>query len=337
MNAEISTKSIGLGLASRLSALIVVFLAVASGCASMNRRPDSLLPERQVLRTGPFRIHTHRAMKHNDPVVAELESLSKTVGNAIGAASYSDSRLVDVYLLKDEESFRHYLKFFHPELPPRRAYFIATDTSRTIYTYMGDHLMEDIRHEATHAIVNLSHPELPLWLDEGLAESFEHPDRSPGADTHRDKFLADIRAGAVPDLARLEGIVDVRDMTPRDYREAWAWVQWGLAGPEPVRVAFREFIDRPPGTANGMSLARMWAGIVPQLNPQGTPMVAWLSQKQTSAETRIVGAPKDTRLNRARLQDDDPMAAGSSDRKVASADKTTPSSKPGFFRRLFGF
>jgi hypothetical protein len=272
-------------------------------------------------------------------MVAELDSLSRNVSKAIGQPDQPGQEHVDVYLLKDEASFRHYLKFFHPELPPRRAYFIATENSRTIYTFLGDHLMEDLRHEATHALVNLSHPTLPLWLDEGLAEVFEHPERSAERDMHLDKFLADVKAGAMPDLARLEKITDVREMTPRDYRESWAWVRWGLAGPEPIRIVFARYIKESTGSnpvAPGEfhSLAAMWNQVAPQLNPQGTPMVAWLSRQAESVRTNLAAAPADSQLRKARLQNAEPQAEL---RKSAEQDAAeTGARRRGFLRRLFG-
>lgn len=331
------------------AALVIAMLACMclAGCAAMNRRPESLLPDHHVLRTGPFRIRTHKPLKASDPLVAELDSLSRQVGRAIGVAKYEGPDAVDVYLLKDEPSFRHYLKFFHPELPPRRAYFLATGNSRTIYTFVGDHLMEDLRHEATHALVNLSYPALPLWIDEGLAEVFEHPDRSSTPDPHIERFLADVKTGFVPDLARLEKITDVREMTPRDYRESWAWVRWGLAGPEPIRTSFTQYVRASAaGTAQSgaaPSLAQRWNEVAPRLTPQGAPMVAWLTNEAGTRRTEVAAAPVDAALRQARLQNDDTPAESHSTENPArtfetgSVPRGAKGGRPGFFRRLFGF
>lgn len=329
---------------------MVASLSLA-GCAAMNRRPESLLPDHHVLRTGPFRIRTHKPLKASDPLVAELDSLSRQVGRAIGVPKYEGPDAVDVYLLKDEPSFRHYLKFFHPELPPRRAYFLATGNSRTIYTFVGDHLMEDLRHEATHALVNLSYPTLPLWIDEGLAEAFEHPDRSTAPDPHIERFLADVKTGFVPDLARLEKITDVREMTPRDYRESWAWVRWGLAGPEPIRTSFAQYVRESAAAAPVIagkpattpSLAQRWNEVAPRLSPQGAPMIAWLTTQAGTRRTEIAAAPVDDAVRQARLQNDESPGETSSASDAARSLKTgslprgSSARRPGFFRRLFGF
>ena len=129
--------------------------------------------------------------------------------------------------------FAHFLKFYYPELPPRRAFFLAQGSQRVVYTYSSPRLEEDLRHEATHALLRGSFGDLPLWLDEGLAEYFETDLAQPGAEHERIEHIADdLAAGWSPNLARLESLTDIRQMTPRDYREAWAWVHLFLNGSE---------------------------------------------------------------------------------------------------------
>ena len=60
-----------------------------------------------------------------------------------------------------------------PSCPPRRAFFLAQGSQRVVYTYSSPRLEEDLRHEATHALLRGAFGDLPLWLDEGLAEYFE--------------------------------------------------------------------------------------------------------------------------------------------------------------------
>ncbi len=100
-----------------------------------------------------------------------------------------------------------------------------------VYTYSSPRLEEDLRHEATHALLRGSFGDLPLWLDEGLAEYFETDLAQPDAEHERiDHFAEDLSGGWSPSLPRLESLSDIRQMTPRDYREAWAWVHLFLNG-----------------------------------------------------------------------------------------------------------
>jgi len=117
-------------------------------------------------------------------------------------------------------------------LPPRRAFFLAQGPRRVVYTFLGERLEEDLRHEATHALLHVVMSEIPLWLDEGLAEYFEGPDEQGGVNhEHVSRLPQDRAEGWKPDLARLEALKDVRQMSPRDYRESWAWVHYLLNGP----------------------------------------------------------------------------------------------------------
>src|SRR5438876_73243 len=78
----------------------------------------------------------------------------------------------------------------------------------------------------------------PLWLDEGLAEYFEGPEGSQGLNPeHIARLPDDLKSGWRPDLARLESLATVREMAPRDYREAWAWVHYLLNDPAPCKTA----------------------------------------------------------------------------------------------------
>src|SRR4029077_19379610 len=127
-----------------------------------------------------------------------------------------------------------FLMFYYPELPPRRAFFLAQGSRRVVYTFLGDRLQEDLRHEATHALLNVAVGDIPLWLDEGLAEYFERPDDRGGVNPeHLNRLPKDRADGWKRDLVRLESLKDVRQMSPRDYREAWGWVHYLLnASPE---------------------------------------------------------------------------------------------------------
>jgi hypothetical protein len=100
-----------------------------------------------------------------------------------------------------------------------------------VYTFHNDRLEEDLRHEATHALLHVAVGDLPLWLDEGLAEYFEVPDRQGLNAEHLARLPDDLKGGWKPDLERLESLSHVRDMTPRDYRESWAWVHYLLNAP----------------------------------------------------------------------------------------------------------
>lgn len=183
------------------------------------------------------------ALGAEDPILAELGDLRVQLEDQLGTRIDTMSMPIDVFILNQRDTFEHFLRFYYPELPPRRAFFLAQGERRTVFTYRGPHLVEDLRHEATHALLHATVSDLPLWLDEGLAEYFESPASRGGAHAeHLARLERDIAEGWSPDLERLESLRDVRDMTARDYREAWAWTHYLLTGPRAGRAILMRYL-----------------------------------------------------------------------------------------------
>ncbi len=218
-----------LALAPGALALLVSSLS----CATLKERGEPLVPTRHQIRTGPFIVFSNFPMNEDPSAVHCLRALERDLKQYLDFQPRADDEPVEIYVLDDRNAFAHFLKFYYPELPPRRAFFLAQGGKRVVYTYSSPRLEEDLRHEATHALLHGSFGDLPLWLDEGLAEYFETDLATPGAERDRALHIADdIAAGWSPNLARLEALSDIRSMTPRDYREAWAWVHLFLNGAE---------------------------------------------------------------------------------------------------------
>jgi hypothetical protein len=223
--------------ARRRVLVLVILLLPASGCHSMDTRGRPLVPTRYQTRTGPYRLFTHTPIRPEDPTLANLAGLETQVEGELGVKADPAQAPIDLYILDDRKAFEQFLTFYYPELPPRRAFFIAQGERRVVYAYQGDNLEVDLRHEATHALLHAAGAGLPLWLDEGLAEYFEVPRPDGGYNgEHVARLPKDFEGGWRPDLARLEGLEDVRRMTPRDYRESWAWVHYLLHGPSAGRA-----------------------------------------------------------------------------------------------------
>jgi hypothetical protein len=182
-------------------------------------------------------------LKPDAPAVRSLQSLDRDIDANLGIRVRAEKPSVNVYILDDRQSFTHFLKYYYPELPPRRAFFLAQDSERVVYTFMGERLEEDLRHEATHALLHVAVGDLPLWLDEGLAEYFEGPGGRQGSNPEHLSRLAEDRAeGWSPDLTRLETLKLVSQMAPRDYRESWAWVHYLLNHSSATKAALLGYL-----------------------------------------------------------------------------------------------
>jgi hypothetical protein len=215
-----------------LRPILVLLTALGPfGCATLGEPGESLVPTRYRTRTGPYAVFSNFPIAADAPAIRSLHSLEQDIEANLGVRVNADEPPVEVYILNDRPSFTHFLKFYYPDLPSRRAFFLAQGTQRVVFTFMGERLEEDLRHEATHALLNVAYGDLPLWLDEGLAEYFEGPDAHRGLNAeHLGRLPKDLAGGWQPDLARLETLKTVSQMTPRDYRESWAWVHFLLNG-----------------------------------------------------------------------------------------------------------
>ena len=208
--------------------------ALSLGCASLTDRGQPLVPTRYQHRTGPFVILSNFPMADDPPAVRCLVALNRDMKQHLDFQPRDDNEPVEIYVLDSRNAFAHFLKFYYPDLPPRRAFFLAQGHQRVVYTYSSPRLEEDLRHEATHALLHGAFGDLPLWLDEGLAEYFEDDLAQPGAEADR---IAQIDQGLERRLGPQSAAARVahrhpRD-DPRDYREAWAWVHLLLNGAEP--------------------------------------------------------------------------------------------------------
>ncbi len=228
----------------------IALLLLSTSCATLSDRGKPLVPTRYQLRSGPFIIFSNFPMTEDPPALRCLQALERDMKQHLDFKPRLDAEPVEIYVLDDRNAFAHFLKFYYPELPPRRAFFLAQGSQRVVYTYSSPRLEEDLRHEATHALLHGSFGDLALWLDEGLAEYFETDLAQPGAERERvDHFVEDLAEGWTPALARLESLNDIRQMTPRDYREAWAWIHLFLndsRSEKDVLLASLAAVNEPP-------------------------------------------------------------------------------------------
>lgn len=271
--------------------LVALASAVLAGCASVGQQNQSLVPTRYKTQAGPYAIYTNFPLPSDAPAVRHLQALERQVEATLDVRVDPGASPIEVYILDDRRAFTHFLTYYYPELPPRRAFFFAQGPRRVVYTYLGDRLEEDLRHEATHALMHVAFVDLPLWLDEGLAEYFEAGDNPDGLNAeHLRRLPVDLEAGWSPDLRRLEALRDVRQMTPRDYRESWAWVHYLLnttganrgsllaylgdlrQSPDPVPLSER--LEAPVLAASAAADSGPAARLLAHLDALGRPPVA---------------------------------------------------------------
>lgn len=210
------------------------------------------LPDRYTIESGDLEIHSDTKITKKSDLFEELSDLQAEIIALLKLPPAN--RPVQIHLFEDEQRYTTYMQSTHPELPPRRAFFIGTPTELAVYAYMGPSMKEDLRHEYTHAVLHASLRTVPLWLDEGIAEYFEvrHSDSQRRHPEHSVKLAAAIHNGWKPNLERLERIENVSQMQRSDYQEAWAWVHYLIHDCPDGRELLSEYCqslavsDRPP-------------------------------------------------------------------------------------------
>jgi hypothetical protein len=225
----------------RIRSLLAVslILTVTAGCNALRLGP--LTPDRPerdpslaVAKKSEFRV-SQFVFLHDFPIDRNLPLFQELAG--LREQLYKELQLppsntpIFVHLFENQSRYEAFMQRKYPNLPKRRAFFIA-DTppfgggeQLLVYTYWGDRINQDLRHELTHALLHSVLKDVPIWLDEGLAEYFE---LSPGWKGINYQHLAQLRRGPGgpfrSDLTRLEQLSKVEQMTPAEYRESWAWV-----------------------------------------------------------------------------------------------------------------
>lgn len=209
--------------------LTLLFFILTPGCHSAPKTTYSTdLPAQHTVNTKHFVIHSNVKLDSDNVLVQELENVRERLFATLRLPEQRDP--VNVYLFSNEASYRYYMNTTWQNLPPRRAYFVGTSRELAVYSFLGSNVQEDLRHEFTHGLLHASLRTVPLWLDEGLAEYFEVDPNVPGAVhvEHVVEWKNAIQGNWSPNLFRLEMLSDFRDMTQRDYAEAWGWVHYML-------------------------------------------------------------------------------------------------------------
>lgn len=216
-------------------------------------RPAPTLPERKELVLDQLVVHTNFRLPRQHRLMEELTALRGEVSTRLALPTSDEP--IHIHLFDNADEFRSFMQSNFPTFPNRRAFFVESDTRLAVYAYWGDRVAEDLRHEVSHGYLHSVVPDLPLWLDEGLAEYFEVAPGGQGVHRpHIEALLYRYYQGQwQPDLARLERLTTLSEMRQIEYAEAWAWVYLLLhSTPEHRLVLFnylqalRQRVPPPP-------------------------------------------------------------------------------------------
>jgi len=216
----------------RVNLLVALATCFVGGCAhlaiSAAGTKSGDLPDRSEVIAGQLVIHSDFPIAGQHRLVRDLETLRTDVSQELGLPVSDEP--VHLYLFEDTARYDAFTAKHFPNFPVRRAFFVETDTTLSVFAPWQDRIAEDLRHETTHGYIHAVVPTVPLWLDEGIAEYFELPRGEQGA--HRD-HIAHLTGRILEgtwriDMARLESLQSAGDLSQDHYAEAWCWTHWLL-------------------------------------------------------------------------------------------------------------
>lgn len=189
---------------------------------------------------GPFFCHADFSLEPHQNLLKELAELQADLEASLGVEPPAEK--IHLFLFGKKDTYQAYLKKYFPSVPARPALYVK-DRARPgmVFACLGNDFEIDVRHEATHAILHATLNDVPLWLDEGLAEYFEMPrDKRSDGNPHLQTIKLMLRQNEMPRLDELETIRDLSAMRREHYRDAWAWVHFCLHG---SREAYTELVQ----------------------------------------------------------------------------------------------
>lgn len=165
-------------------------------------------------------------MSDQDDLVDDLFAVREELSHDLKLPDSDEP--IDIYLFENDRQFRHYLDQHYPSFPNRRAFFLKSEDRLVVLAHWNPQVADDLRHEVTHACLHRVIPDLPIWLDEGLAEYYEVGTDAGGRHRQHIKLLcmAIENEQWTPDLHRLESLHQPKELTHLDYAESWAWVHF---------------------------------------------------------------------------------------------------------------
>jgi hypothetical protein len=236
--------------------------------------PDpAILPGKCQFRVSQYLFLADFEIKRDLPLFKELEEMREQIHTTLQLSQ--SKTLIQVYLFQDSDHYEAFMRAKHPELPKRRAFFMVQPRAiggeeLVVYTYWGngDRIQQDLRHELTHALLHCVLKDVPIWLDEGLAEYFEIPVAKNSVNPDHMKQLRHGPSGPITaDLNRLEQLTQVDQMTPAEYREAWAWVHLMIHGKDESKKVLIDYLTELRSTSNPGPLRPRLTAVFP--SPEG--------------------------------------------------------------------
>lgn len=258
-----------------LPKILLCFAVLLAGCKLLPHQP--ITPEGHDLAAGQLIFHSDFELPRDHRLVRELMQERDDICTTLGLPATDEP--IHVYLFRNADRYQEYLMRKFPTVPSRRAFFLETDMQLSVYAHWSDRMAEDLRHEVAHGYLHAALPNLPVWVDEGLAEYFEVPRGLGGLNQPHVALLSDsiTQDHWKPNLQRLESLTESGQMNQRDYAESWAWVYFMLHSPPEKRELLTNYLADLRANGSAQLISTRMAAINASPEEPLTKYIATLS------------------------------------------------------------
>ena len=222
-------------------AISAISLAALGGC--LFAKGSVALPTNGTVVHDQLVFHSDFDLRQK-PLLKELAAQRKQLAQCLALPVSKEP--IHVYLFDSPEQYRSYIERHYPGFPERRAFFVENGANLAVYAQWGDRVDEDLRHEVAHGYLHAMLPEIPLWIDEGVAEYFETEPADRGNHPSHVALLTGLHHDGqwTPTLSHLDELTEPGDMQQEEYAESWAWIAWLLdSTPERRKLLQDYFAD----------------------------------------------------------------------------------------------
>ena len=243
---------------------ILATLGVFSSRSQASELPNSSVSKPRTwpveLEAGKFKIHCNFHLASADSLIKELLRTSESVTKLLHLPQPKTE--THVVLFESSQEYGKYMRNYFPQLPQRRALYIQDRGPGMLFTYVHEELAEDLRHEVTHAILNdqlgKGNRQLPLWVDEGVAEYFEAPQDlrflNPKRTLETRSLLAN--SNQIRAIEVLETYQDVSEFGDLEYRDSWLWIHFLIHRNQETRGLFIDWLSSHRKAKNHLPLGK---------------------------------------------------------------------------------
>ena len=213
------------------------------------------------LTVGHFIIHSDFQLLDKQALATQLIGVTRQVEQLLKISTGGDK--VHVVLFETQEEYRKYMQNYFPDLPMRRALFIQDQGPGMLFAHWHSDIATDLRHEVSHAVVNASNGEIPLWVDEGIAEYFEvESQKRFRGSQHLPDVVRRSACGFVPQLSSLERIAALGRFSTAHYRDSWSWIHYMLHRNDRTRQLLVRYLAECRSGAKPLHLERQLSLVV---------------------------------------------------------------------------